>query len=191
MPATLELGGKGAAVISDDVASAQTAEQLAGAITFHTGQVCCDATRWIINEKVYDKFLSSCVDKMANVKVGHECDAESQMGPVVSDKQRNRVLGYLDKGVAAAIETRTGTLGPDGAAEGELDLALANISGLAIYRLAPALADALKPGGHLVASGFLDDAADGLGRAFEAAGLRVERVIEDGVWRAVLARREA
>jgi ribosomal protein L11 methyltransferase len=94
-----------------------------------------------------------------------------------------------DNGVANVITAETGTL-EAGALAGEFDLALANISGLALERLAPALAGALKPGGRLVASGFLDDAVRGLKAAFVAAGFSVERVVEDGVWRAIVARRE-
>ena len=99
VPVKLELGGKGAAVIFDDVDIDNTAEQLSQAITFHTGQVCCDATRWLVSAKIYDKFMASCTDKMSKIKIGHGFDAQTQMGPVVSEKQRKRVLGYLDKGV--------------------------------------------------------------------------------------------
>ena len=56
-PCKLELGGKGAAVIFDDVDVAATARKLVDAITFHTGQVCCDATRWLVHEKIYDEFV--------------------------------------------------------------------------------------------------------------------------------------
>ena len=94
-------------------------------------------------------------------------------------------------GVAEAIEVRTGTIEEEGAPEGPFDLALANISGLTLERLAPALAAVLKPGGRLIASGFLEDAVDRLKRQFEANRLRVERVVEDGVWRTILARRDS
>jgi ribosomal protein L11 methyltransferase len=96
----------------------------------------------------------------------------------------------VENGMAGVIEVRTATL-ESGEHEAEFNLALANISGLALDRLAPVLADALRPGGCLIASGFLEDAVDGLKRSFEATGLRVERVVEDGVWRAIVARREA
>ena len=97
----------------------------------------------------------------------------------------------VDNGVAKAIEVRTGTIEETGAPDEAFDLALANISGLTLERLAPALAGALRPGGRLVASGFLEDTVDNLRLAFEASGLRVERVVEDGVWRAILARRDS
>ncbi len=97
-PVKLELGGKGAAVIFDDVDIDATAARLVGAITFHTGQVCCDATRWLVHRSIYDRFVSNCVDRMKAVAVGYQFDAATQMGPVVSAKQRDRVLRYLDRG---------------------------------------------------------------------------------------------
>jgi aldehyde dehydrogenase (NAD+) len=98
IPFKLELGGKGAAVIFDDVDVDATAARLVGAITFHTGQVCCDATRWLVHRSIYDRFVNNCVDRMKAVKVGYQLDEGSQMGPVVSAKQRDRVLGYLERG---------------------------------------------------------------------------------------------
>ncbi|MBA2115220.1 aldehyde dehydrogenase family protein [Bremerella alba] len=104
VPVKLELGGKGAAVIFDDVDVADTAEKLAAAITFHSGQVCCDATRWIVQQDIYDEFVNQCVDRLSEVKIGHQLEADTQMGPVVNAKQRERVLGYLEKGVAEGAE---------------------------------------------------------------------------------------
>ena len=100
VPVKLELGGKGAAVVFDDVDVPQTAEKLVGAITFHSGQVCCDATRWLVHRKIYDSFVSECVDRLKSVRVGYQLDGGTQMGPVVSAKQRERVLRYLTKGKA-------------------------------------------------------------------------------------------
>jgi acyl-CoA reductase-like NAD-dependent aldehyde dehydrogenase len=99
VPAKLELGGKGAAVVFDDVDVAATAQKLVGAITFHTGQVCCDATRWLVHKKIYDQFVDECRSRMQQVHVGYQLDGGSSMGPVVNAKQRQRVLSYLEKGV--------------------------------------------------------------------------------------------
>jgi aldehyde dehydrogenase (NAD+) len=104
VPVKLELGGKGAAVVFDDVDLERTAGDLVEAITFHTGQVCCDATRWIVQRPIYDKFASACIERLKRVKIGHEMDPASQMGPVVSEKQRNRVLGYLERGRAEGAD---------------------------------------------------------------------------------------
>jgi ribosomal protein L11 methyltransferase len=91
-----------------------------------------------------------------------------------------------ENGVASIIETREGTL--ESVSE-RFDIVVANISGLTLERLAPLLARALAPGGRLIASGFLEDAVDGLRAAFAGAGLSVERTVEDGIWRAIIARR--
>jgi aldehyde dehydrogenase (NAD+) len=98
-PVKLELGGKGAAVVFDDVDVADTAAKLVGAITFHTGQVCCDATRWLVHRRVYNQFVDECVKRIKQVRVGYQMQDSTQMGPVVNEKQRKRVLNYLDKGV--------------------------------------------------------------------------------------------
>ncbi|TWT62180.1 aldehyde dehydrogenase family protein [Rubinisphaera italica] len=108
VPVKLELGGKGAAVVFDDVDVKSTAEALVGAITFHTGQVCCDATRWLIHQDIYDEFVGYCKDLMQDIKIGHPLDPESQMGPVVNPKQHERVLGYQTKGKAGGAECLCG-----------------------------------------------------------------------------------
>lgn len=104
IPVKCELGGKGAAVVFDDIDIKETATKLVGAITFHTGQVCCDATRWLIHKDIYDKFVSECVEQMKAVNIGYQMDDTAQMGPVVNPVQRKRVLGYLEKGVAEGAE---------------------------------------------------------------------------------------
>jgi len=104
VPVKLELGGKGAAVVFEDVDIADTAEKLVGAITFHSGQVCCDATRWIVHSKIYDQFVDECVVRLKNIEVGYQMNGQSQMGPVVSEKQRQRILDYLKKGQAGGAE---------------------------------------------------------------------------------------
>lgn len=101
VPVKLELGGKGAAVVFDDVDVKATAEALVSAITFHSGQVCCDATRWLIQKNIFDEFVGYCKELLQDVKIGHPLDPSSQMGPVVNPKQRARVLGYQEKGQAA------------------------------------------------------------------------------------------
>jgi aldehyde dehydrogenase (NAD+) len=99
IPVKLELGGKGAAVVFDDVDVQQTAEKLVGAITFHTGQVCCDATRWLVHRSIYKQFVDECAKRMGKIRVGYQREQSTQMGPVVNEKQRQRVLKYLDRGV--------------------------------------------------------------------------------------------
>ena len=104
VPVKLELGGKGAAVVFDDVDIPDAAEKLVNAITFHTGQVCCDATRWLIQEPIYDTFVNECVDRLKAIRIGYQMDGETQMGPVVSETQHKRILSYLERGVGEGAE---------------------------------------------------------------------------------------
>ncbi|MCH2375690.1 MAG: aldehyde dehydrogenase family protein, partial [Planctomycetes bacterium] len=98
VPVKLELGGKGAAVVFDDVNPEETADKLVQAVTFHTGQVCCTATRWIVHESIFDKVVQRSADQMAEIQIGNPQQDGTQMGPVVNAKQRDRVLGYLKHG---------------------------------------------------------------------------------------------
>jgi len=98
VPCKLELGGKGAAVVFDDVDVDAVAIQLAAAITLNCGQVCCTATRWIIHEKVYDRFVDKVTSVLERTIIGPGLSRDTQMGPLVSEAQRKRVLGYLERG---------------------------------------------------------------------------------------------
>ena len=101
VPVKLELGGKGAAVVFDDVDLPQTVEKLVAAITFHAGQVCCDATRWLVQRPIYQQFLERAVERLQKVVVGYQMDAQSQMGPLVSQKQRAPRAGLPRRGGCA------------------------------------------------------------------------------------------
>ena len=98
IPAKLELGGKGAAVVFADTDLDATVQALAGAVTLNTGQVCCTATRWLVQEAIFDAFVERARQTMAGLTIGYGLEATTQMGPVVSEKQRRRVLGYLERG---------------------------------------------------------------------------------------------
>src|SRR6266540_1658954 len=104
-------------------------------------------------------------------------------------------------GVARVVEIREGTLDAasprvdtprrrvSASAQREhlFDVIAANISGLTLERLAPAFVRSLRPDGVLISSGFLEDTVAGLSNAYEAAGMTPVRVVEDGIWRAILA----
>lgn len=100
VPVKLELGGKGAAVVFADVDVEATADALAGAVTLNSGQLCCTATRWLVQESIRDRFVARVTTTLAGMKIGHGADADTQIGPLVSEQQRARVLGYLARGVA-------------------------------------------------------------------------------------------
>jgi aldehyde dehydrogenase (NAD+) len=97
-PVKLELGGKGAAVIFDDVDIASTAHDLAIALTLNAGQVCCMPSRWVIHERVAAAFLDAASVELSSLSIGHGLAEGTQMGPVINERQRARVADYLARG---------------------------------------------------------------------------------------------
>jgi acyl-CoA reductase-like NAD-dependent aldehyde dehydrogenase len=104
VPCKLELGGKGAALIFKDTNVADTASKLVEAITFNSGQVCCDATRWLVQSDIYDDFIDAARSAMKRVHVGYQFKSGTTMGPVVSDKQLARVSRYVSEGLHQGAE---------------------------------------------------------------------------------------
>ena len=100
VPCKLELGGKGAAVVFEDVDVESTAQALASAITLNAGQVCCTATRWIVQRDVFDDLIGRASEHLAAVRIGPSMDERTQMGPVVSETQRERILRHVEEGRA-------------------------------------------------------------------------------------------
>jgi aldehyde dehydrogenase (NAD+) len=98
VPAKMELGGKGAAVIFDDVDVRETGSALAGAIMLNSGQVCCTATRWLVQRSIFDELVDVASAKLSAATIGENLNADTTLGPVVSEKQRQRILGYLEAG---------------------------------------------------------------------------------------------
>jgi acyl-CoA reductase-like NAD-dependent aldehyde dehydrogenase len=120
VPCKLELGGKGAAVIFDDVDVDDVAAKLTAAITANTGQVCCTATRWFVHEKIYDEFVGKASQILRQTRIGPGMDRETQMGPLVNERQRARVLGYIERGQAegAKVILEGGRASPEGGGNG-------------------------------------------------------------------------
>ena len=105
---TLELGGKSAAVILDDADLGAAAAGIAGAECIMTGQVCSSLTRIVVTQKRHDEMLEALAGAFSAVKVGNQFDAASQMGPLAMERQRDRVEGYIAKGVADGATLATG-----------------------------------------------------------------------------------
>ena len=96
---TLELGGKSAAVILDDADLEAAAATIAKAETVMTGQVCSSLTRIVVTRKRHDEMVEALAAKFGGVRVGDPFHADTQMGPLAMERQRERVEGYIAKGV--------------------------------------------------------------------------------------------
>jgi aldehyde dehydrogenase (NAD+) len=105
---TLELGGKSAAVILDDMDLQEAAGAIAGAECFLSGQVCSSLTRIIVSRSRHDELVEALADTFSQVKVGDPFDPQTQMGPLAMDRQRDRVEGYIAKGIAEGAKLVTG-----------------------------------------------------------------------------------
>jgi aldehyde dehydrogenase (NAD+) len=105
---TLELGGKSAAVILDDMDLEAASSAISAAECFLTGQVCSSLTRIIVNRARHDELVEALVGKFSQVKVGDPFDTQTQMGPLAMDRQRDRVEGYIAKGIAEGATLATG-----------------------------------------------------------------------------------
>jgi acyl-CoA reductase-like NAD-dependent aldehyde dehydrogenase len=107
---TLELGGKSANVIFADADLEKAAASAPYAVFDNAGQDCCARSRILIQESVYERFLALLEPAVKNLRVLSPQDPTSEMGPLISARQRLRVQGFLD-GVEIAY---TGSH-PDGA----------------------------------------------------------------------------
>lgn len=105
---TLELGGKSAAVILDDYDVERAAKTISGTATFLTGQVCSSLTRIIISRRRHDEMVEALSACFSAVKVGDPFDVETQMGPLATSQQRDRVESYIKVGKEEGARLATG-----------------------------------------------------------------------------------
>jgi phenylacetaldehyde dehydrogenase len=97
---TLELGGKSANVVFADADLSIAVPAAANAIFFNHGQACNAASRLYVEAPVFDEFIAGLAEHARNLKLGPGVDPATEMGPLVSDVQLERVMGYLDSGYA-------------------------------------------------------------------------------------------
>jgi aldehyde dehydrogenase (NAD+) len=97
---TLELGGKSPAVVLDDFDIQTAAGKLTRAECLLAGQACSSLTRIVVTRRRHNDMVEALAVAMSSVRVGDPFDPESQMGPLVSERQRARVEGYIEAGRA-------------------------------------------------------------------------------------------
>jgi aldehyde dehydrogenase (NAD+) len=97
---TLELGGKSAAVILNDMDLGVAARTLASAECFLSGQVCSSLTRIVVSRSRHDALVDALADAFSQIRVGNPFNEQTQMGPLVTARQRDRVEEYIARGVA-------------------------------------------------------------------------------------------
>jgi aminobutyraldehyde dehydrogenase len=113
----LELGGKAPMVVLDDADPATVAAAVKIGGYWNSGQDCTASSRIIVSGRIYDDVLSETVSAVESLAVGDPADGEEiEMGPVISQEQQERVLGFLERAAdgKATIVTGGGTLGERG-----------------------------------------------------------------------------
>jgi aminobutyraldehyde dehydrogenase len=93
----LELGGKAPVLVFDDADLEYVAGTLRTAGFYNTGQDCTAATRIYASGKVYDKLLEQLIPKVSTLKVGDVGSEDSEMGPLISRSQQERVNGFVER----------------------------------------------------------------------------------------------
>jgi betaine-aldehyde dehydrogenase len=109
----LELGGKAPVVVFDDVDMETAMETIAGTGFYNAGQDCTAATRVLASSKVYDDVVAGLAEQAKGLKLGDTLSPDTTLGPVNSERQRERVLGFLERR-PARVEVVTGGVAPDG-----------------------------------------------------------------------------
>jgi len=115
---TLELGGKSANIILDDADLELAVDGSAYACYFHQGQCCVAGTRLILTNKNYNEVVDRLKAKLSRMKVGNPMDKDTDIGPVVSDKQQRRILDYIEIGKKEGAELVYGGGIPKGFEQG-------------------------------------------------------------------------
>ncbi|MFF1307342.1 aldehyde dehydrogenase [Streptomyces sp. NPDC058307] len=105
---TLELGGKSAAVILDDMDLVTAARSLSRAECVLSGQVCSSLTRIVVTRRRHDELVEALAGMFSQVRVGNPFDPQSQMGPLATSRQRDRVESYIARGIADGATLATG-----------------------------------------------------------------------------------
>ncbi|MFT3664936.1 aldehyde dehydrogenase family protein [Piscinibacter sp.] len=103
IPATLELGGKSPNIFFEDIASADDAlfdKAIEGLVlfAFNQGEVCTCPSRALIQESIYDKFMSRALERVKKIKQGNPLDTDTMMGAQASAMQMDKIMSYLELG---------------------------------------------------------------------------------------------
>jgi 1-pyrroline dehydrogenase len=111
----LELGGKAPMVIFDDADVEAVAEGIKLAGFWNSGQDCTAGSRVIAGPKIYDSLLEALVPTIEGIRMGDPMESdEIEMGPVITQSQQERILGFLERAKGATVLTGGGTNGGKG-----------------------------------------------------------------------------
>lgn len=108
IPCTLELGGKSANIVFKDAQMDRALQFSMLAILATQGEVCVGGSRLLLQEDIYDEFLERLTKKFKALRVGDPTDPATQIGPLVSQTQMEKVLDYIESGKAEGARLMCG-----------------------------------------------------------------------------------
>ena len=109
----MELGGKSASLILKDADLELAVNGSLCSIFLNQGQMCTAMSRIFVEDDVYDKFINDFAEKAKRIKLGLAINYETQMGPLISDGQRKRVLEYVERAKREGAKLLCGGKIPD------------------------------------------------------------------------------
>ncbi|MGA1591081.1 MAG: aldehyde dehydrogenase family protein, partial [Candidatus Nanopelagicaceae bacterium] len=98
IPATLELGGKGANIVFDDAPIDEAVEGIINGIFFNQGHVCCAGSRLLLQESIVDDFINKLQSRMSKIRVGDPLDKNTDLGAINSAAQLSKIKELSDSG---------------------------------------------------------------------------------------------
>ena len=107
-PCTMELGGHSPVIVCEDADVEAAADIMASSKFRNAGQVCVSPTRFYVQEKAYDRFVSRFLDKVSKLKVGPGLEAETKMGPLAHRRRVPAIAGFVEDADARGAEILTG-----------------------------------------------------------------------------------
>lgn len=105
---SLELGGKSPNVVFANVDLDAAVQGASSAIFFNHGQCCCAGSRLFVEKKVFDKVVDGVAEQASKIRLGSGFDPNTDMGPLVSKEQLDRVCGFLESGFSQGAKAVTG-----------------------------------------------------------------------------------
>lgn len=109
---SLELGGKSPSIVFPDADLDMAAQGVAGAIFFNHGQCCAAGSRLLVHESIYEGLIGRVAELAKNIKIGPGMCSDTDMGPLVSREQQERVLSFIRSGEQQGAITRSGGNAP-------------------------------------------------------------------------------
>jgi phenylacetaldehyde dehydrogenase len=105
---TLELGGKSPVIVLNDADIEKAIPGILSGIMTNSGQMCIAGSRLYVQRGIWDGLLEGLASACESMKVGNGMEADTALGPLISQKQLNRVMGYIEHAVAEGVQLVTG-----------------------------------------------------------------------------------